>query len=355
MDCFKCKVKTTLAVNTPSCRLCVPCYHKHDPSNSDEIKNDVLFHIFDNRMRTTYTTNAKVCETKYGEPAIIKARDYLLSKIKAKYENIDEDLVRQLSIDRRTSSGPNGRTRAAATINDIHTVLEALETNIQIIPANVENVMTINPESLLPESVVSRLEEVEKRMKTLESVNLNLRGEIQKLLSQVPASEAPTGDLEVEPVDGVPTTANVDKVEEVVVEPATANAEEESAATEIDITGPIANASLNVEPVATKTNDTPVQSYAAAVGGDADAAAAPAGAVAAPIEGEGSDAADTPGAGRKMTGASKQKRNLDAQNIAATAAAHAVSICLSMDDAVKVGAAAVSQLVKAYKESNKQN
>ena len=66
--------------------------------------------------------------------------------------------------------------------------------------------------------------------------------------------------------------------------------------------------------MATKTNDTPVHSYAAAVGGaaaaPADAAAAPAGAVAAPIEGEGSDAADTPGAGRKMTGVSKHKRNL---------------------------------------------
>ena len=91
------------------------------------------------------------------------------------------------------------------------------------------------------------------------------------------------------------------------------------------------------------------------MGGDADAAAAPAGAVAAPTVGEGSDAADTPGAGRKMTGASKHKRNLDAQNIAATAAAQAVSIGLSMDDAVKVGAAAASQLVKAYTESNKQN
>ena len=179
------------------------------------------------------------------------------------------------------------------------------------------------------------------------------------MLSQVPVSELPTGDLETEQVDDVPTTANADKDDGVVVVLATANAEEESAATEIDITGPIANASLNVEPVATKTNDTPVQSYAAAVGGaadaSADAAAAPAGAVTASADGEGSDAADTPGAGRKMTGASKHKRNLDAQNIAATAAAQAVSIGLSKEDAVKVGAAAASELVKAYTESKKQN
>ena len=178
MDCLLCKEETTLAVNTSLCRLCVSCYHKHDPSNSDEIKNDVLFHIFDNRMRTTYTTNAKVCETKYGEPAVIKARDYLLSKIKAKYENIDEDLVRQLSIDRRTSSGPNGRTRAAVTINDIHTVLEALETNIQIIPANVENVMKINPESLLPESVVSHIEELERKLEIQTKEMETLKGKL---------------------------------------------------------------------------------------------------------------------------------------------------------------------------------
>ena len=59
------------------------------------------------------------------------------------------------------------------------------------------------------------------------------------------------------------------------------------------------------------------------------------------------------GASRKMTGSVKHKRNLDAQNIASTAAAQAVQRGLSMDEAVKVGAAAASQVVKAYSEQNR--
>ena len=105
MDCFECKQVDTLAVNTPNCRLCVPCYHKLNPSNTDDIKNDVLYHIFHNRMRTTYTSNAKSCEVKYGERAVIAARDHLLSKVKAKFNNIDDDLIKQLATDRRSSGG----------------------------------------------------------------------------------------------------------------------------------------------------------------------------------------------------------------------------------------------------------
>ena len=329
MECIECKQESKLAVNTSNCKLCVSCYHKHDPSDSDEIKNDVLFHIFDNRMRTTYKSNATVCEIKYGEPAVINARDYLLSKLKAKFDNIDEELIKQLATDRRSSSGANGRTKAAATICDIHTVLQALEAEIHIIPANVEQVMKINPEALVPESVVSRIEEVERKLEILENENTTLREELQTLSSLRPSSEPLTGDLESEQVEDVSPTAKAEEENVATI-----------AATAIDKTSPIASASGNVEPDATSANETVAQSYAAVVGGGA--------AAGAPVEGGNS------GASRK-TGSLKHKRNLDAQNIAATAAAQAVLIGLPMNEAVNVGAAAASQLVKAYSESNKQN
>ena len=49
------------------------------------------------------------------------------------------------------------------------------------------------------------------------------------------------------------------------------------------------------------------------------------------------------------------KHNLDAQNIAATAAALTVQSGLPVDDAVKVGGDVASQVAKSYSESIKQN
>ena len=109
MDCLACKEETQLAVNTTYCRLCVQCYYKHDPNNDeDALKNDVIFHIYHNRMRATYTTNALACETKFGEPAVVKAREYLLSKAAAKLNIVDENLTAQLATERRSSGGRNG-------------------------------------------------------------------------------------------------------------------------------------------------------------------------------------------------------------------------------------------------------
>ena len=44
-------------------------------------------------MRDIYKTNAIACETNYGEPAVVAARDYLLSKASAKLNSIDENLT----------------------------------------------------------------------------------------------------------------------------------------------------------------------------------------------------------------------------------------------------------------------
>ena len=151
MECFTCKEEAQLAVNTTDCRLCVQCYFKHGPNNDDDVlKNDVIYHIYHNRMRATYSTNATACESNYGELAIVKAREYLLSKVDVKLNSIDENLTVQLATERRSSGGKNGRSKAQAIINDIHTALQVLETDIKVIPDNAENVITLNPESLLP-------------------------------------------------------------------------------------------------------------------------------------------------------------------------------------------------------------
>ena len=328
MDCFECKGETTLAVNTSQCRLCVKCYHTYDPSKSDDIKNDVLYHLFYNRNRTTYATNAKVCETKYGEPAVIKARDYLLSKVKAKFENIDEDLIKPLETERRTSSGPNGRTKAAATINDIHSVLQVLETEIEVIPADVENVMDINPESLLSESVVARIEELERKLGIQTEAVETLKGELKMLSTQRPLSVPAAADLETNHgEDAAPTS---------IVEEAS------TAAKTTDDTGPIAGTSGNVEPAVMDANDLVGQSGAALV-------------INAATPGVAGNPANSSAATRKMAGALKHKRNLDAQNIAAMAAAQAAHSGLSMDESAKVGTAAATQLVKSYAGSLKLN
>ena len=331
MDCFACKKESKLAVNTPSCRVCVECYYKHDPCNSDEIKNDVLYHISHNSMRTTYTNNAKYCETKYGELAVSAARDYLLSKVKAKFDNIDDDLIKQLATERRTSSGPNGRTKAAAMINDIHTVLQALETKIQVIPANVDNVMSINPEFLLPESVVSRIEELERKLEIQTKEMESLNGKLQMLSTQRPQGEPAADDLETDRVDDDAPTSTADEAATGI-----------AAAKATDEMGLIVD---NGEPVVKNANDPAVQSGAVSVSG----AAAPA------VAGNPATSSASSAATRKATGALKHQRNLNAQNIAAVAAAQAARSGLSMDESAKVGTAAATQLAKSYAESIKLN
>ena len=330
MDCFACKKESKLAVNTPSCRVCVECYYKHDPCNSDEIKNDVLYHISHNSMRTTYKNNAKYCETKYGDLAVSAARDYLLSKVKAKFDDIDEELIKQLATERRTSSGPNGRTKAAAMINDIHTVLQALETKIQVIPANVD--LSINPESLLPESVVSRIEELERKLEIQTKEMESLNGKLQMLSTQRPQGEPAADDLETDRVDDDAPTSTADEAATDIV-----------AAKATDEMGLIVD---NGEPVVKNANDPAAQSGAVSVSG----AAAPA-VAGNPATPPASSAAAT----RKATGALKHQRNLNAQNIAAVAAAQAARSGLSMDESAKVGTAAATQLVKSYAESIKLN
>ena len=180
MDCHACKEVNNLAVNTSNCRLCDQCYYKYDPKHSDSetIVNDVIFHLYHNRMRGTYSCNAESCEKKFGYEAVAAAGEYLLNKVKDKLDIVDASLSKKLATRRRESGG---RTKVSAIICDIHATLVALETGIKVFPANVKNIVSINPESLLPEAVDQRLTKIEciltsqeALIKTLQRENIEL-------------------------------------------------------------------------------------------------------------------------------------------------------------------------------------
>ena len=127
--------------------------------SADCVQNDVVAYIDTNRHRAPKNTVANKCEAIYSEEVIIDARKYLVEKVQGKLVDADPDLAKQAGINRR---GSNNRTKAAVFILDIWNILEALEKEIKVIP--LTTIELINPESLLPNSVGVRLNDIEKKL-----------------------------------------------------------------------------------------------------------------------------------------------------------------------------------------------
>ena len=84
---------------------------------------------------------------------------------------------------KQRQNSPN-RTRAVASILDIYTMMVDMLLPIgiiNVIPADKTKMPKINPEKLLPESVVERLDAIEAEMNVLKLENANLREEVSKM------------------------------------------------------------------------------------------------------------------------------------------------------------------------------
>ena len=187
MECFLCKEVSELAVDTPNCKLCVQCYHESDPdSNCGALKNDVLFHIYHNRMRAVVPLLLSSTENKFDPKEIETAKDLLINSAKGK---LDPETINAVSISRKKTTT---RSKEAALIGDMLTIFDNLEDSIKIKPAYPRKMETLNPQALLPEAIVARLSAVEKQLAShlellkaqdtkidnLQKENATLRGEL---------------------------------------------------------------------------------------------------------------------------------------------------------------------------------
>ena len=185
--------------------------------------------------------------------------------------------------------------------------------------------MTLNPEALLPEAVVARVEVMERKVnaqdkiiESLQSENNTLKVEMQKLLTQQPPSAPSMDDLEVYDKGD---TSSIVEGDDNDGEAASVIAADEAAdaASSIVATSSVDGVSQLAEAKVIAVKDNVAQN-------GISVSSAPA---------TGSDVAAT--SSGKMKVSMKHKRNIDAQNIAATAAAHAAQSGLSVEDAIKVG------------------
>ena len=137
MECFLCKEVSELAVNTPSCKLCVQCYHESDPdSNCGALKNNVLFHIYHNRMRAVVPLLLSSTENKFDPKEIETAKDLLINNAKGK---LSPETFNAVSISRKKTTA---RSKEAALIGDMLTIFDNLEDRTKIKPASITHLYT---------------------------------------------------------------------------------------------------------------------------------------------------------------------------------------------------------------------
>ena len=167
MECNICKLEKELRINNENCKLCGECFVKYDKHSAIKLKNNVLFFMRDHSKKTPYTTIRDKCAVEFSEKEICTAKTYLLDNTKEELEKIDKDEAVKLSVQRQPSQK---RTKAVATIYDIHMLLDMLDETINVSAVDIDKIPMINPEKLLPESVVERLEKVEAEINALKTL-----------------------------------------------------------------------------------------------------------------------------------------------------------------------------------------
>ena len=163
MACKDCSLRRQLAGVNSDSLLCTNCEQANMTGESVKIKNDVVYYIYRNGMRSTGDAMSKGCELKYVPDEIEKARNYFLNMVREKLIAADGDLVEEVEKSRR---GGKRRTKSIAMITDIENMLKAMGTEITVSPVDISNVPILNPESMLPEAVIARIIEVEKMLES---------------------------------------------------------------------------------------------------------------------------------------------------------------------------------------------
>ena len=152
MKCHVCNEAKNLRINTDNCKLCIDCFKEE--AEKHDLQNDSLFFIRENSDRAGYKALSMKCESAYDESEISAAKKYLLDNVVSQLNEIDDVLAKEVSTKRIES---RSRPKAVAEISDIYNVLDVLGLGIRVTAVDSTRISLINPESLLPDSVVQRV------------------------------------------------------------------------------------------------------------------------------------------------------------------------------------------------------
>ena len=91
MECQECNQKKDLRINTEKLKVCSDCWWSlcAMKNDEDELRNDVLFYVYENSGRAGYAAIVDSCATEYDVKDIAKAKEYLISEVIEELKKID--------------------------------------------------------------------------------------------------------------------------------------------------------------------------------------------------------------------------------------------------------------------------
>ena len=134
--------------------------------------NNVLYYIDLNLKRSSEDKLIEVCKLLFPENEIVEAKQYLYDNCQPVLVRLNKTLAVEVKKDRQNSVN---RPKVDVIIKDIIDILECFignEQKLEIKAKNVESIPKFNPESVNLISVVTRLEEISKKI-SKENVKLN--------------------------------------------------------------------------------------------------------------------------------------------------------------------------------------
>ena len=156
------------------------------------LKNDVLYFIRMNAERAGRDTIVKMLAIKYDRDEVTEAKEYLLKMAMTKLAEANNSLAKEVAQSRK---GSKLRTKLIAEGYDIHDTLDALGINVKVMANDPENIPSVNPETLLHDSVVARIGVLEDSNKELMLEVENLKERIKDLATLPPPPLPPSGSV----------------------------------------------------------------------------------------------------------------------------------------------------------------
>ena len=189
MECGECNTSKELHINTESNKICVECILAHGFIKKSEIilQNDVLYFIRMNAERAGRDNIVKLLAIQYDKDEVTAAKEYLLKLTIGKLREANQELAKEVSQCRKWSKM---RIKLIAEGYDIHDILDALGGNVKVMAIDPEHVPSVNPETLLHDSVIARIVALEDINKDLKFEVDQLKDTIKNLATPSPASGA---------------------------------------------------------------------------------------------------------------------------------------------------------------------
>ena len=171
MDCAACEDK-----GNPDDKIHVCGVDKQLPIDL-KVVNDVVFYIYYYSDRATYDNIAAGCELSFFDPDIVEAKKDFLDIVRDELKNRDKSLAAEVAKVRKGGT----KSRASMIIGDIYMALRALGPDIDVKPTMAGKIPNMNPEFMCTESLVTRVNEAEKKLKeNEEKVQLQIESLIEE-------------------------------------------------------------------------------------------------------------------------------------------------------------------------------